>query len=116
MLTPGALARRASQVIRGASSASASATNAASSAVRWSHGPDAVGQRLVRIPRDRELVHVGAHVFGAVGRELACAHQAAQGVKDLDVDQMRGVQIAVLGQPPDQSGVRFDFRQRGEQR
>jgi hypothetical protein len=34
---------------------------------------------------------------GALGADLSSAEQAAQRVQDLCVDQMRGVQVAVVG-------------------
>jgi hypothetical protein len=78
--------------------------------------PDAVAEGVVWVAREREVGEVGSSVGGALLVQLAPGGHAAQGVEDLDVDQMGCVQVAVTREAFDQPGRRLagdQRRQRG---
>lgn len=68
--------------------------------------PHAVKESAVRIPHDRHLLIVLPCSLSAAVAQLAVAHQPAQGMRDLDVDQVRRVEVTIGGEPRDESRTR----------
>jgi len=69
--------------------------------------PDAVAQRLVGIAHEGELGEVASRVGRAIVADLFGDRQSAERVKNLGVDQMRGVQVAVSCQALDEAWSRL---------
>src|SRR5438093_8780084 len=65
--------------------------------------PHPIGKWLMRISDDREIVEVRPDVRGPVFGHMASSHEPPEGMDDLHVDQMRGVEIAILRQSPAKS-------------
>lgn len=64
--------------------------------------PDSVGQVDMRVADQGELLKIGPRVGSPLFAQLAASVQTPQRVKNLDVDEMRSVEIAVLGDALDQ--------------
>jgi hypothetical protein len=60
------------------------------------HFPDPIAERAVRVSDERQPVEVCASVGRSLICQLASRGEPAQRVKDLDVDQMRGVEVVVV--------------------
>jgi hypothetical protein len=61
--------------------------------------PDSIDQGVVGITNYRQLLKVPQGVDGSVLAETGSRDEPAQGVKDLDVDQMRSMKIRVIDKP-----------------
>ena len=61
--------------------------------------PDAVGERLMRVSDDGQVVEVGAGVIGSRLADGAGSDQSTQDVQELHVDQVGRVDIGILAEP-----------------
>ena len=56
----------------------------------------------MRIAPQGELCEIGAHVNCSILTELPGSHEPSQRVDDFDIDQVGGMEVAVLGEPRDE--------------
>jgi len=68
--------------------------------------PDPVEQAEVRIAHDGQIPIVLPRRLGSAQIELASVHESPQGARELEVDQMGGVQLRLCLEPLDQWSVR----------
>src|SRR5579863_1746672 len=68
-----------------------------------SHLPDAVAELYMRIADQDEFAKVRPRVRNPLIAELSSRAQAPQGVQNLDIDEVRSVEIAIMGNPLDQT-------------
>lgn len=60
--------------------------------------PDAVGQELMGIALDREILEVGSRGSCPSIRDDTPSHQPSQGMEELDVYEMRSLEVTVVAQ------------------
>lgn len=76
--------------------------------------PHPVRQGMVRVSDDGQICEVGPKVRRPIIAERSESHQAMAGVKDLHIEQMRGVEVTVRFQPKGQGGYRGPSGERAD--
>ena len=62
--------------------------------------PDPEQQGVVRIPIQREVCEIGERCLAALAVDFAPCREATDHVRDLDIEQMRGVQCFIAAEQP----------------